>query len=63
LVLSGAGMVIGSTECTPGYYNNEGKGITEKNRHGLGHPGGARAYFAHIDAWRKSGEFKGLVFS
>lgn len=63
LVLSGAGMVIGSTECTPGYYNNEGKGITEKNRHGLGHPGGARAYFAHIEAWRKSGEFKGLVFS
>ena len=63
MVLSGQGMLIGNTECTPGYYNNEGAGITEKNRHGLGHPGGAKAYFAHIAAWRESGEFKGLDFS
>lgn len=61
-VLSGAGMMIGSTECTPGYYNNEGKGLTDKNRHGLGHPGGARAYFQHIAAWRDSGAFSGLEF-
>jgi cyclohexanone monooxygenase len=63
MVLSGQGMLIGSTECTPGYYNNEGAGITEKNRHGLGHPGGAKAYFAHIAAWRESGKFTGLDFS
>ena len=63
MVLSGQGMLIGNTECTPGYYNNEGAGLTEKNRHGLGHPGGAKAYFAHIAAWRESGEFKGLDFS
>ena len=63
LVLSGQGMLIGNTECTPGYYNNEGAGLTEKNRHGLGHPAGAKAYFAHIAAWRESGEFKGLDFS
>lgn len=62
LVLSGAGMMIGNTECTPGYYNNEGEGVTEKNRHGLGHPGGARTYFAHIAAWRDSGQFEGLTF-
>ncbi len=63
MVLSGQGMLIGNTECTPGYYNNEGAGLTDKNRHGLGHPGGAKAYFAHIAAWRESGEFKGLDFS
>ena len=63
MVLSGQGMLIGNTECTPGYYNNEGAGLTEKNRHGLGHPGGAKAYFAHIAAWRESGEFIGLEFS
>ncbi|MEL6665994.1 MAG: NAD(P)/FAD-dependent oxidoreductase [Pseudomonadota bacterium] len=63
MVLSGQGMLIGNTECTPGYYNNEGAGLTEKNRHGLGHPAGAKAYFAHIAAWRESGEFKGLDFS
>ncbi|GAB5456956.1 MAG: NAD(P)/FAD-dependent oxidoreductase [Henriciella sp.] len=63
MVLSGQGMLIGNTECTPGYYNNEGAGLTEKNRHGLGHPAGAKAYFAHIAAWRASGEFTGLEFS
>lgn len=63
MVLSGQGMLIGNTECTPGYYNNEGAGLTEKNRHGLGHPAGAKAYFAHIAAWRESGEFNGLDFS
>ncbi|MEM9569952.1 MAG: NAD(P)/FAD-dependent oxidoreductase [Pseudomonadota bacterium] len=63
LVLSGAGMMIGNTECTPGYYNNEGEGVTEKNRHGLGHPAGARAFFAHIAAWRDSGSFEGLDFT
>ncbi|MEM7327393.1 MAG: NAD(P)/FAD-dependent oxidoreductase [Pseudomonadota bacterium] len=63
LVLSGAGMMIGNTECTPGYYNNEGQGVTEKNRHGLGHPAGARAFFAHIAAWRDSGAFEGLDFN
>lgn len=62
LILSGAGMLIGSTECTPGYYNNEGAGLTERNRHALGHPGGARAYFAHIAQWRASGKFEGLTF-
>ena len=62
MVLSGQGMLIGNTECTPGYYNNEGAGITDKNRHQLGHPGGARAYFAHIAAWRDKGTFEGLTF-
>jgi cation diffusion facilitator CzcD-associated flavoprotein CzcO len=62
LVLSGSGMMIGSPDCTPGYYNNEGKGLTELNMYALGHPGGARAYFAHISAWRENGAFEGLEF-
>ena len=63
LVLSGRGMLIGSTECTPGYYNNEGAGLTDKNRHQLGHPGGAKAFFQHIAAWRDKGTYDGLDFS
>lgn len=63
LVLSGQGMLIGSTECTPGYYNNEGAGLTDKNRHQLGHPGGAKAFFHHIAAWRDKGTYDGLNFS
>ncbi len=63
LVLSGQGMLIGNTECTPGYYNNEGAGLTDKNRHQLGHPGGARAFFHHIAAWREKATFEGLNFS
>ncbi|MEM6899285.1 MAG: NAD(P)/FAD-dependent oxidoreductase [Pseudomonadota bacterium] len=62
LVTSGQGMLIGNTECTPGYYNNEGQGLTDKNRTLLGHPAGAGAFFRHIDAWRRSGEFEGLAF-
>ena len=63
LVLSGQGMLIGTTECTPGYYNNEGAGLTDKNRHQLGHPAGARAFFQHIANWRDKGTFDGLDFS
>jgi len=62
LVQSGEGMLIGTTECTPSYYNNEGQGLTEKNRSLLGHPGGAGSFFRHIEAWRRTGEFKGLIF-
>ncbi|MCL4148871.1 UNVERIFIED_CONTAM: hypothetical protein GTU68_057998 [Idotea baltica] len=63
LLLTGAGMMIGTTECTPGYYNNEGAGLSDKNKYAVGHPAGAKAYFAYIDGWRKSGVFKGLRFS
>nr|WP_070961208.1 NAD(P)/FAD-dependent oxidoreductase [Hyphomonas sp. Mor2] len=63
LVLTGQGMLIGNTECTPGYYNNEGAGITDKNRHQLGHPGGAKAFFHHIAAWREKGTYEGLTFT
>ncbi|HEV2369077.1 MAG TPA: NAD(P)/FAD-dependent oxidoreductase, partial [Acidimicrobiales bacterium] len=51
---------IGSPECTPGYYNNEGKpGAVDWF---LGYPGGATSYFAYLDQWRNRGDFSGLRF-
>ena len=61
-ILTGQGMMIGTTECTPGYYNNEGAGLTDKNKSALGHPKGAKAYFEYIEKWRQSGDFEGLEF-
>ena len=51
---------IGSLECTPGYYNNEGKGGGIDWF--LGYPGGAMAYFQYLDQWRNRGDFPGLEF-
>jgi cation diffusion facilitator CzcD-associated flavoprotein CzcO len=49
-------------QCTPGYYNNEGR---EPGPHSLfgGYSRGAAAYFRHIEQWRGSGAFEGLRFS
>ena len=62
-VLTGVPRMLGTADCTPGYYNNEGVGLTERNKYQMGHPKGARAFFAHIKAWRDAGDFKGLAFS
>jgi hypothetical protein len=54
----------GSLECTPGYYNNEGREPTDAQRYSfLGFPGGPLAFFQYIDGWRTSGEFDGLAFA
>ncbi len=64
LLASGMGSFIGTLECTPGYYNNEGKGWAEKGAGlGIGYPFGAVAYFNYIEDWRESGAFEGLVFA
>ncbi|MEQ8990346.1 MAG: NAD(P)/FAD-dependent oxidoreductase [Pseudomonadales bacterium] len=62
LLLSGPGRMIGSQECTPGYYNNEGRDPGPAARLAVGHPGGAMAFFNYIRQWRESGEFQGLEF-
>lgn len=50
-------------DCTPGYYNNEGRdGGLRGLRNSLGYPEGPVAYFAYILQWRESGEFAGLEF-
>ncbi|WP_049563758.1 flavin-containing monooxygenase [Nonomuraea sp. SBT364] len=62
LLLSGAGSLLGSPDCTPGYYNNEGVDPGRKGRLMVGYPQGAMAYFRFIDQWRSSGDFAGLAF-
>jgi hypothetical protein len=54
---------MGSQECTPGYYNNEGHAIGRKERlNGSGFPEGPGAYFRYIAEWRANGRFEGLEF-
>ncbi|NUP00175.1 MAG: NAD(P)/FAD-dependent oxidoreductase [Nonomuraea sp.] len=63
LLLSGPGSILGAAaDCTPGYYNNEGRDAGMKGRLNIGYPQGAMAYFAYIDGWRTSGAFEGLEF-
>lgn len=57
------GTIFGDTECTPGYYNGEGREPTCRDRrNSSGYPLGAVAYFEYIDRWRSSGDFAGLEF-
>ena len=54
---------MGNSDCTPGYYNNEGGAIGRKEKlNGSGYPDGPMAYFRYIQQWRTSGEFEGLEF-
>jgi cyclohexanone monooxygenase len=62
LLLSGPGLMIGSPDCTPGYYNNEGQDPGPAARLNVGYPQGAMAYFQYLDRWRSSGAFEGLEF-
>jgi len=63
LLRSGPGSIIGSPDCTPGYYNNEGQDPGPRgNWLGQGYPEGASAYFEFIERWRTSGEFEVLEF-
>jgi cyclohexanone monooxygenase len=63
LLLSGPGMMLGSPDCTPGYYNNEGQDPGPAAKLNVGYPLGAMAYFRYLDEWRSSGAFEGLAFS
>src|SRR5436305_4283137 len=62
LLLSGPGMMLGSPDCTPGYYNNEGQDPGPAAPLNVGYPHGAKAYFRYLDGWRSSGRFDGLAF-
>jgi len=54
---------MGNSDCTPGYYNNEGGPVGRRERlNSSGYPDGPVAYFSYIEAWRTSGEFEGLEF-
>ncbi|HLK24016.1 MAG TPA: NAD(P)/FAD-dependent oxidoreductase [Caulobacteraceae bacterium] len=63
LLATGPGrMMMGSPDCTPGYYNNEGQPLAEAVQWNVGYPAGASAYFEYLDGWRSKGDFAGLVF-
>ena len=62
LLLSGPALgIIGSADCTPGYYNNEGQPGANRQSF-VGYPSGAMAYFQYLDGWRSRGDFEGLDF-
>jgi len=62
LLTAPAGGVIGSADCTPGYYNNEGHPDGRNREWFLGYPAGAMAFFQHLDRWRSAGDWQGLTF-
>lgn len=63
LLRSGQRRFGGDPDCTPGYYNNEGR-VDEigDGLAGMGYPEGAWAYFQYIKAWREAGDFEGIEF-
>jgi len=63
LLASGPGMIIGSPDCTPGYYNNEGQPGGPGAWTFVGYPMGATAYFTYLEEWRTRGDFEGLTFT
>lgn len=62
LLLTNAGGMLGSPDCTPGYYNNEGQDAGPGAKYHVGYPQGASAYFSYIKEWRETGSFEGIEF-
>jgi cation diffusion facilitator CzcD-associated flavoprotein CzcO len=63
LLETGEGRILGDPDCTPGYYNNEGRPIGRRERlNMIGYPGGPVAFFEYLNRWRSSGDFPGLEF-
>ena len=54
--------LLGSPECTPGYYNFEGQKPPPHARLNLGYPAGPSAFFRYLGEWRENGNFSGLEF-
>ena len=50
-------------ECTPGYYNNEGKPGATKGFVSEQYGGGPVEFYNMVREWRANGEMKGLIFS
>ncbi|ARU06092.1 monooxygenase [Comamonas serinivorans] len=63
LLRTAPGRMTSSPDCTPGYYNNEGRDPGPAARLNVGYPAGPAAYFKYIAAWRASGRYEGLAFS
>jgi cyclohexanone monooxygenase len=59
-LLSGPGRMLGSRDCTPGYYNNEGQDLGPAAALNVGYPFGATAFFQYLERWRNAEELEGL---
>ena len=62
LLLKSPGRMTRSPDCTPGYYNNEGKEPGPVELLSVGYPAGATAYCRYLQQWRDRGAFEGLEF-
>lgn len=63
LLVSNEGSVMGSPDCTPGYYNNEGRSMGPSERLSASrYSAGPVAYFAFMADWCSFGTFVGLDF-
>ena len=49
-------------DCTPGYYNNEGK-PSERSRQNSSYGGGPVQFFRMLEDWREEGTMQGLEIS
>ncbi|WP_432825662.1 flavin-containing monooxygenase [Dactylosporangium sp. CA-092794] len=55
--------MIYSADCTPGYYNNEGRPLGRRELlNGSRYPDGSAEYFLYIEEWRNTGRYEGLEF-
>jgi len=55
--------ILGGTDCTPGYYNNEGQVEGRKEKRNMAaYPEGIVAFSDYIQEWRSNGLFEGLEF-
>jgi cation diffusion facilitator CzcD-associated flavoprotein CzcO len=63
LLESSTRSTLANPDCTPGYYNNEGRPMGRRERlNGSGYPDGPIAFWTYMDDWRNSGAFVGLEF-
>lgn len=63
LLRRGRGNLIGAlSDCTPGYYNNEGQPAGTGSELQVGYPKGPVKFFKFLKQWRESGRFKGIAF-
>jgi len=62
--MGGLGAAVGSADCTPGYYNNEGHPESGGFATNIvkGHPAGPIEFFQHLQNWAATG-FEGLELS
>ncbi len=56
----GIGGGIGGSDCTPGYYNNEGREL-DGPPWAAPYGGGSIAFFSMMQAWRDAGDLAGLA--